>query len=83
MENIVEELRRFLSDSGYLDDNSSISNDESLFDSGVIDSLAVMEITEFMGTNYNFRIPPEDLIPENFDTLSYMANYISKSISDG
>ena len=81
MKEIQDELRRFLVNSGYLDDSASVADDESLFESGVIDSLAVMEVTQHMVTHYKMTVPPEDLIPENFDSLALMAGYISRSTS--
>lgn len=79
MEIYACELKQFLISSGYLENGEDVGNDESLFESGVIDSLAVIEITEFIKTKYDFSVPEEDLVPENFDSIDAMATYLSKA----
>ena len=79
METIAGELKQFLVSSGYLANGGEVANDESLFESGVIDSLAVIEITEFIKTKYDFSVPEEDLVPEHFDSIDAMAAYLSKA----
>ena len=77
MSDICIALRGYLQEQGYLDDDAQVGDDDSLFESGVIDSLAVVEITEFIESRFGCKVTDDDLVPENFDTLRAMARYVS------
>lgn len=42
---------------------------ESLVESGIIDSLGIMKLVEFVENTFSVKIGDDDLIPENFETL--------------
>ena len=48
-------------------------DDLSLLASGLIDSLAVLDIIAFLETRFDVRFEPEDLTGDNFDRISSMA----------
>ena len=43
---------------------------DSLVDSGVIDSVGIMKLVSFIEKELHVKIGDEDLLPENFETLS-------------
>jgi acyl carrier protein len=60
---IIEELRW----TGPLD---QLTADYPLLDNGVIDSLGLMQVVEFLEQECGVEIRDDDLLPENFATLS-------------
>lgn len=50
---------------------------ESLVESGIIDSLGIMKLVDFIEREFRVKIGDEDLIPENFETLDDIANLLS------
>ncbi len=52
---------------------NSLSYDQSLIGSGLIDSLAVLDIVEFMESRFEIQFDPDDLTGDNFDTIAAMA----------
>lgn len=42
---------------------------ESLVESGIIDSLGIMKLVDFVEKEFSVKIGDEDLVPENFETL--------------
>lgn len=42
---------------------------ESLVESGIIDSLGIMKLVEFIERELRVKIGDEDLVPEHFETL--------------
>lgn len=52
------------------DDNSS------LLELGIVDSVGVMELVLFVEENYAVDIADDEIIPENFDSISQLSNYI-------
>ena len=52
------------------DDNSS------LLELGIVDSVGVMELVLFVEENYALEIADDDIIPENFDSVAQLSNYV-------
>lgn len=46
-----------------------IDSSDNLIDTGIIDSLMVMEIIDYFEERYQIEFPPESIIPENFETI--------------
>jgi acyl carrier protein len=63
-----------------------IGADDSLVESGVIDSAGVLELVEFIEERFGVSIPFEDLVPEHFDTIRSVTSYVASrtgAASDG
>jgi acyl carrier protein len=52
--------------------------DDSLFELGVIDSLAVVKTIAYCEEQFEIEIPDEELIPENFVTVRAIAELIER-----
>ncbi len=50
-----------------------IGNDDPLIESGIIDSLGIMTMLSFLEDKFSLEIPGEDLVPENFASISTIA----------
>ena len=50
--------------------------DESLFDSGALDSFTLPDLVTGLEQEFNVTIPDSDLIPERFDTLNKIEAYL-------
>jgi len=61
--------------------SSPNSYNQSLIASGLIDSLAVVQILEFLEARFDVRFDPEDLTGENFDSISAMAALVRARLS--
>jgi acyl carrier protein len=50
--------------------------DESLFESGVLDSFALPDMVSGLEKEFGIKVPDSDLHPRKFDSLSRIAEYI-------
>ena len=50
---------------------------ESLVESGVIDSLGIMKLVDFIEKEFRVKIGDEDLVPENFETVDDITKLLS------
>jgi acyl carrier protein len=62
-------------------DDFPFENDASLLEAGIIDSIGVMELVTFVAQTFKFEIPPEDITPENFDSVTHLTCYIKRKQS--
>lgn len=58
--------------------NKPLGDDDPLIESGVIDSMGVMSLLAFLEKEFSIEIPGDDLIPENFSTISAIAALIER-----
>jgi acyl carrier protein len=58
------------------------SETESLFDAGVLDSFGLLEFLTAVEKELDMKIPDEDLIPSNFDTIAKIRSYLIGRIGD-
>jgi len=59
-----------------LDDELDAQDD--LLGGGILDSLGMMKLILFIETKFDIKVPPEDMVIENFMTVGHINDYISK-----
>jgi len=74
---IDRDIRGFLAENFILDNGGADLNaDESLTQSGVLDSMGVLELIMFIEQQFGVTIPDEDTLPENLDSVSRIVRYV-------
>lgn len=56
----------------------AIGPDESLFESGVLDSFALTDMVGALEREFSIRIPDADLTPRKFDSIARIEAYIER-----
>ena len=77
---IEGEIRTFLSENFPLSASGTVEADQSLVESGVIDSLGVLELVEFLDERYGLQIAEEELVPENLDSIARIVRFVSSKV---
>ena len=49
---------------------------DDLLGSGLIDSMGVMRLVSFVEETFNIKIPPEDIVIENFMDVKAITKYV-------
>ena len=81
MDLLQQELKSFIIENYHLDD-SQFSYDQSLVNSGIIDSMGIIEIVSFIEDKYNIIIDDEEINTENFETVNNMVMFIKSQKSN-
>ncbi len=79
MSEIIEEIRNYLESRTGRQDLRTMELNESLLETGIIDSMVMVGLTAFIEEKYGFRVDEDDMVPENFETLEAIANYIARN----
>ena len=53
-----------------------IGPDESLFDSGLLDSFALPDMVSALEQEFGIRVPDSDLTPRKFESIASIERYI-------
>lgn len=78
MKDIQREIREFLKTQGFLNEKISLRENDSLSETGVIDSITLLQLVDFLESKYKIEIPVEMITPENFDTLAGISQSVMK-----
>jgi acyl carrier protein len=70
MNEIGKDITQFLTSHGFLEGKKKIGEHESLTESGVIDSIGLLQLVDYLESRYTIEIPMEIITPEHFDTLA-------------
>jgi acyl carrier protein len=60
----------------FSDDGDAVADNESLMKNGTLDSTGILELIMFVEEKFQLKIPDEDMLPENFDSVRAIADYI-------
>lgn len=74
---IVNEIKSFLYEDHLKEEFENLKADDSLLETGIIDSVKMLDLIQFLEEKFKVEVDDEDLYPENFDTLNAIAEYIS------
>ena len=53
-----------------------LSPEDDLLGSGLLDSMGVMRLVGFVEETFHIKIPPEDIVIENFMDVKAITNYV-------
>ena len=53
-----------------------LADDASLLDLGVIDSLGILDVAQFLSSDLEIEIEDDDLVPENFDSIAALIRFV-------
>ena len=82
MEKIVENIRRFVCDNLLFgQEEQEFSNDDSFFERGLIDSVGILTLVEFIKEVYAIPIEDEEILPENWDSVHRIANFVQTKLA--
>ena len=78
MEQIKIDIIDYLKSNSFMDNNNSLKDSDSLTQNGIIDSIGLLELMDYICDKYSIEIPEDMLTPENFDSLQGITNMINK-----
>ena len=79
---IKTEIERYIIDDLLSDSRESLDPEESLYDSGVLDSLATLRLITFLEERFELQIEDGEVGDEHFKSLSTIQNFVRKKLSD-
>ncbi|CDZ26462.1 MULTISPECIES: acyl carrier protein [Neorhizobium] len=80
-EAIENSVREFIAENFLFRADAQVSNNQSLLESGVIDSTGVLELIAFLEQTYGITVADEEIVPENLDSIDNMTSYLSTKLA--
>ncbi len=75
--NLTDQIRSFIFENFLFDAAAEdLKNDASFLETGIIDSTGILELVEWMEETFGISVNDEELVPENFDSVSRLEAYL-------
>lgn len=79
---IVDETRRYITENFlYARPDRVVGEDEHLMERGIVDSMGMMELIDFLEERFGVRPADEEITEQNFSTLARIGDFVSRKRS--
>lgn len=78
VDEIRQKLRHFILEN-YLfsDDENALKDDDSFLDGGILDSMGILELIEYLDEGLGIKVEGDELVPDNLDSINSLLKFIS------
>jgi acyl carrier protein len=73
-------IRGFIVETFLFGDGSDLDDDTSFMETGLIDSMGILKVADFIERIYGIKLQPDQFIPENLDSVANIARFVSYNI---
>jgi acyl carrier protein len=77
---IIDSVRQFIFNQFPTARHRSLGDADPLLESGIIDSLGVLDVVGFIESEFKITVADEDLTPENFQNIRRISEFVEKKI---
>ena len=77
----IELVREFVVQNFLYGDGKELSHDASFLQNRIIDSTGVLELINWVEETFPIRVEDEEVIPENFDSVRSVSNYLESKLA--
>lgn len=75
---VVADLEQFILEITQGTGVTAVAADDDLLANGIIDSHGLMELVGFIEQRYGISVSDDDLLPENFQSLSHIEAFVER-----
>lgn len=81
MQELEQDIRNFVIDNFLFGEGEShFRNDDSFLDNGLIDSMGILTLVEFVKEKYAISVTDEELVPDNWDSVCRIASFVQSRV---
>ncbi|MGH9431206.1 MAG: phosphopantetheine-binding protein [Terriglobia bacterium] len=76
-----EQIRQFILESAQRKGVTTLADDESLSQNGVMDSLVIFRLVSFLEETFNLRVADEEIVDENFQSINGIEKFVESKLA--
>ncbi len=76
--NCLKILRDFVVENFLFGEEGKLTDETSFLEEGIIDSTGILELVNFLEETFRIAVDDDDIVPENFDSLKNIADYLAR-----
>lgn len=75
--NIQEQLRDYITSQFLFEQNQkTLGFDDDLLNQGIVDSMGILQVVNYMEEKFGIHVNDEEIIPENFRSLRTLTDFV-------
>jgi acyl carrier protein len=78
VDKVREQIKRFIVQQFPLARQRDLDHDDPLLESGILDSLGVLDVVTFLEDELGLTIADDELLPENFHSITSVAAFVER-----
>jgi len=80
MEELRVKVRGFIVDNFLFGDDAGLEDQVSFLENGIVDSMGILEIVNYIREAFDVVVADEELVPENLDSIFNLTRYLSDKL---
>jgi len=80
---IEQTLQKYITETLLLGKKASVGINESLINSGALDSLTLLELIAYVEKQFDIEVRESEMVPENFQTIAAITALIDRKRNSG
>ena len=77
--NLKNEIKNYIVEAS-LSEAKNINDDTMIFESGLLDSMGLLFLIEFLNEKYQVEVNDEELNPKNFESINSIAAFVESKL---
>jgi acyl carrier protein len=73
---IKRKVENFIAERFIFDPEQTVGSDDSLLETGTIDSTSILEVVLFLEENFSIKVDDQDMIPANLDSINKIVEFV-------
>jgi acyl carrier protein len=78
MDKAREKIRTFVVENFLFGDDKGLTNEASFLENGIIDSMGILELVEYIDAEFKITVADEELLPENLDSIDKIVTFLGR-----
>ena len=74
-------IRGFIVETFLFGDATGLDDNTSFMETGLVDSMGILKVADFIERTYGVRLQPDEFVPENLDSVDNMVNFLKRSLA--
>lgn len=79
--NIAEQMREYLAKIAGRAEIDALGDTDSLVERGILDSVGMLELIEFIEAEFRVRIDDDEVVPENFESIEKIVGLLERKLA--
>jgi acyl carrier protein len=77
---VKAEIKKYILEAS-LSDVKDVEDDALIFENGLLDSMGLLFLIEFLGESFQVEVSDEELNPKNFESINNIVSFVSNKLS--
>lgn len=80
MRAIKDTIRTFVVENFLFGNDEGLTDEVSFMDQGIIDSTGILELIDYIESEFSISVEDHEMIPENLDSINNILKYLQKKM---